>query len=266
MCSWCWGFSPVIDAIARRHPELPIRLVLGGLRPFTDKPMDEQAKAMTRQHWEHVEAASGQPFDFAFFDRQSFIYDTEPAARAVVAARRMDAGHAFPLNRRIAHAFYAENRDVTQPDVLVSLAAEAGLAPEEFAAVLTDDATREETLSGFRRQPGLGRDRFPDAGGRSGWRGRQRLRRHLHRLSPSGTRAGSSGSVPAKHRFVSLSELQSQIMRRRTVRGRHDRRSMLSLRKEMSIACSGFAIVSFRSGSAKCPRVTDRLHGRRLAP
>ncbi|NDW03464.1 DsbA family protein [Jiella pacifica] len=161
MCSWCWGFSPAIDAIARSHPDLPIRLVLGGLRPFTETPMDEQAKAKTRQHWQHVEAASGQPFDYGFFDRESFVYDTEPAARAVVAARRLDAGHAFPLNRRIAHAFYAENRDVTDPNVLISLAAEEGLEAEAFAAVLNDDATREETLADFAVSQASGVTGFP---------------------------------------------------------------------------------------------------------
>ncbi len=161
MCSWCWGFSPVIDAIARRYPDLPIRLVLGGLRPFTETPMDEQAKATTRRHWEHVAAASGQPFDFAFFDRQGFVYDTEPAARAVVAARRMAAGHAFALNQRIANAFYAENRDVTRSDVLVSLAAEEGLPADEFAAALEDDATRDETLADFAVSQASGVTGFP---------------------------------------------------------------------------------------------------------
>lgn len=161
MCSWCWGFSPVIDAIARRHPDLPIRLVLGGLRPFTETPMDEQAKAKTRQHWQHVEAASGQPFDYGFFDREGFVYDTEPAARAVVAARRLDAGHAFPLNRRIAHAFYAENRDVTDADVLTALAAAEGLDTEAFAAVLNDDATRQETLADFAVSQASGVTGFP---------------------------------------------------------------------------------------------------------
>lgn len=161
MCSWCWGFSPVIDAIARGHPDLPIRLVLGGLRPFTDTPMDEQAKAKTRQHWEHVEAASGQPFDYGFFDREGFVYDTEPAARAVVAARRMDPGRAFALNRRIAHGFYAQNRDVTQSDVLIALAVEEGLDGDAFSAVFQDEATREETLADFAVSQASGVTGFP---------------------------------------------------------------------------------------------------------
>jgi len=70
MCSWCWGFSPVITAIRQHHgADLPIRLVMGGLRPGTKEPMSEASKREIRGHWEHVEAASGQPFDYGLFDR-----------------------------------------------------------------------------------------------------------------------------------------------------------------------------------------------------
>src|SRR3712207_1860168 len=89
MCSWCWGFSPVIDAIRHRFADaLPIRLIMGGLRPGTTKVMDAAAKRTIRTHWEHVQEASGQPFDFGFLDRDGFVYDTEPAAKAVVVVRR----------------------------------------------------------------------------------------------------------------------------------------------------------------------------------
>ena len=40
MCSWCWGFAPVINAIRGRYGErLPVRLIVGGLRPGTTEPM-----------------------------------------------------------------------------------------------------------------------------------------------------------------------------------------------------------------------------------
>ena len=36
MCSWCYGFSPVVRALRPRYAEvLPIRLIMGGLRPGT---------------------------------------------------------------------------------------------------------------------------------------------------------------------------------------------------------------------------------------
>src|SRR5215212_8246756 len=97
MCSWCWGFAPTIESI-RQHfgKALPIRLLMGGLRPGTTKPLDEAGRRTIRQHWEHVREASGQPFGFRFFEREGFIDDTEPASRAVVVMRR--AGVVDPLS------------------------------------------------------------------------------------------------------------------------------------------------------------------------
>lgn len=161
MCSWCWGFAPVMDAIAARYPDLPIRLVLGGLRPFTDKPMDASAKADIRNHWQHVRDASGQPFDFSFFERDGFVYDTEPAARAVVAGRQLGPEKAIALEHRIARAFYAENRDVTEAETLADLAVELGFDRREFLTAFAWEETRQETLGDFALSQRAGVTGFP---------------------------------------------------------------------------------------------------------
>ena len=150
MCSWCWGFSPAMESVAARFgDQLPIRLILGGLRPGTAEPMDDRMKATIREHWEHVHEASGQPFDFAFFDREGFVYDTEPACRAVVAARRIDPAQAMPLLRRLHRAFYAENADVTDRAVLCGLAGEVGFDRAAFEAMYDAEETLEETRRDF---------------------------------------------------------------------------------------------------------------------
>ena len=124
MCSWCWGFSPTIDELRREMGErATLSVVLGGLRPGVTDVLSGAEKGMIREHWQHVVEASGQPFDFAFFDRENFVYDTEPASRAVVVARRRDPSLAVDFLARLQRAFYAENRDITKSDELVDLAA-----------------------------------------------------------------------------------------------------------------------------------------------
>src|SRR3982751_1614700 len=87
MCSWCYGFSPVIEEIRRGFGRaLPIRVVMGGLRPGTTTPMTEEAKLEIGDHWTHVQEATGLPFNGAGMSAQGFAYDTDPAARAVVVA------------------------------------------------------------------------------------------------------------------------------------------------------------------------------------
>jgi putative protein-disulfide isomerase len=150
MCSWCWGFSPVIDAIRERFgPTLPIHLILGGLRPGTTEPMTDVSKRHTREHWEHVHEASGQPFDWRFFDRETFVYDTEPVSRAVVVMRRDGTEQGFDFLRRAHAAFYAENRDITDEKILADLAAEAGRDPEDFLRAFHSDESRQETWQDF---------------------------------------------------------------------------------------------------------------------
>jgi putative protein-disulfide isomerase len=65
-----------------------------------------------------------------------FVYDTEPACRAIVTARSLAPDCAWTLLGLIQQAFYAEGRDVTRP-VLVELAEQAGLPRIEFAAAST---------------------------------------------------------------------------------------------------------------------------------
>jgi putative protein-disulfide isomerase len=163
MCSWCWGFSPVIAAVGERFGErAPIRLVLGGLRPGTTEPMSAKARAEMPHHWDAVREASGQPFDGeSFARRDGFVYDTDPACRAVVAARRQDAAAALPYLAAAQSAFYAEGRDVTQREVLTDLARKLGLDDGRFEQDLVTDEVKDETWSDYATSQNAGVRGFP---------------------------------------------------------------------------------------------------------
>ena len=162
MCSWCWGFSPVIEALAERFAEqAPISLLMGGLRPYNTEPMADKDRAMFREHWEHVAERTGQPFDFAFFDRAEFTYDTEPASRAVVTAQALKPGSGLDMLKAVQHAFYAENRDVTDEDVLAEIADEEGFPSEAFASALASESAKAATREGFITSGNAGIRGFP---------------------------------------------------------------------------------------------------------
>ena len=149
MCSWCWGFAPTITAIESHFgPSLPIRIIMGGLRPGTTRPMREKDKTYIREHWEHVHKMTDQPFDFTFFEREGFVYDTEPAARAVIAVRRLAPASALTYLKFVQQAFYAEGRDTTDAQVLAELAGDLGLDPDavmrEWQSELAIEATRAD--------------------------------------------------------------------------------------------------------------------------
>jgi putative protein-disulfide isomerase len=146
MCSWCYGFSPVIDQVRQAYGRaLPIRVVMGGLRPGTDTPMTDESKRSIIGHWDHVHEASGLPFDPSVLDRQGFVYDTDPAARAVVVARREGEELAVRYLAAAQRAFYAEARDITSAEVLGDLAESFGLERAAFLEAWGSEQAKAET-------------------------------------------------------------------------------------------------------------------------
>lgn len=162
MCSWCYGFGPVMAELAHRfNDRLGLSVVVGGLRAGNSEPMSGQDKDYIRDAWTKVGAATGQPFDPSFFDRASFVYDTEPACRAVVTARRLQSSMALPMMSRVSRAFYAENRDMTAADEIAEVAEEAGFERDAFAKAYTSPETQNETFRDFLTAQELGIRGFP---------------------------------------------------------------------------------------------------------
>ena len=121
MCSWCYAFGPELSALLDGLPGLRIELVLGGLRAYNTEVMSDSKKADLMQHWKKVHDITGLPLIDTAIEQPGFIYNTEPACRAVVAARTLLPEAALPTFTAIQQAFYAEGRDVTQGEELAAV-------------------------------------------------------------------------------------------------------------------------------------------------
>jgi putative protein-disulfide isomerase len=122
LCSWCYGFAVPMAEVRDAFPDCPIDLVMGGLRAFNTQVMDASMKATLRHHWQEVARRSGQPFAAdAIMDRTDFVYDTEPACRAVVTVREHAGDQALAMYHAIQQAFYGRGEDVTQAAVLAAV-------------------------------------------------------------------------------------------------------------------------------------------------
>lgn len=162
MCSWCWGFAPAVSSIRQRYCDrLAVTLVVGGLRAGNDKIMDDESKNYIRHHWQEVNKASGQPFDFDFFERDDFIYDTEPACRACVTVRGIKPEATLNYLELLHRSFYANNQDITDTSVLTSLAVSLGIDAEHFTAVFQSEEARAATYDDFQVARNLGVTGFP---------------------------------------------------------------------------------------------------------
>ncbi|WP_213876196.1 DsbA family protein [Pseudomonas sp. dw_358] len=163
MCSWCWGFAPVAAVLIDQAAQagVPTHVVLGGLRTGAGAALDETKRAYILKHWQAVADMTGQVFRFENALPEDFVYDTEPACRAVVAVRQLDEALALAMTQRIQQAFYVDGLDVTRTPLLVELAEAVGVPRIEFAEAFDSLHSHEQTRKDFAWVQDLGIAGFP---------------------------------------------------------------------------------------------------------
>jgi putative protein-disulfide isomerase len=122
MCSWCWGFHPVIKELRDKHSnKYAFSLVVGGLRTKGQMAWTEESKSYLAKNWNAVAKATKQPFNFSLLNKESFEYDTYPACKAIVTVRELWGDDAsFEYLEKIQEAFYVRGEDTTSEEVLLA--------------------------------------------------------------------------------------------------------------------------------------------------
>lgn len=173
MCSWCYGFGPELLALLDSLPDVQIDLIMGGLRAYNQQVLDEATRATILGHWQHVAERTGLPFASNAMRQPGFVYDTEPACRAVVTARTLtddQSGRAtLAVFHAIQHGFYAEARDVCDSAVLAELAVtalnkvegEGSFDVESFTETLVSPMAMSDVRDDFEQTQRWGIRGFP---------------------------------------------------------------------------------------------------------
>ncbi len=163
MCSWCYGFAPQMMAISQAVAnEMPTEIVPGGLRPYTRTPMPPELSHEITHHWQQVAQTSGREFDMTFFDRNpGFVYDTEPASRAVNAVTAAWPARAMEFLDRVQFRFYSQGEDPTDESTYRGSAADVGIDPDEFSGEFRRPETEKQTRLNFQRAKLAGITAFP---------------------------------------------------------------------------------------------------------
>jgi putative protein-disulfide isomerase len=162
MCSWCWGFSPVIAGLAERYRDaISIHFVMGGLRAGNTVPTDGPFREEILHHWQAVRECTGQPFLFDGALPDGFVYDTEPACRAVVTMAELESARTLGFLRSLQQAFYAEGRDITRSDVLAGIADQNGVDRDRFLQAFHLPEFQDKTVTHFQLSRDFGVHGFP---------------------------------------------------------------------------------------------------------
>jgi putative protein-disulfide isomerase len=162
MCSWCWGFAPVLNDLQRVFADrVTFRLKVGGLRPGSKSPMDHHFARYLRHHWDEVKEFTGQLFNFSILELNDFVYDTEPACRAVLSVRELNPHKTFVFFEMLQQSFYIGSRNITRPDVLADVAAHAGIDRHAFENCFNSRTAVVKTYNEFLEVRKQGVQGFP---------------------------------------------------------------------------------------------------------
>ncbi|MCG6936157.1 MAG: DsbA family protein [Proteobacteria bacterium] len=162
MCSWCWGFTPVIEQIKQHYDDrLKVALVMGGLRPGTTESVTLALREDLLHHWDAVQRMSGAEFRTEGALPDGFVYDTEPAARAVITVGGINPVVTFLYYKSVQAAFYTQNVDITQTNELTQLAHNLGIDPQQFRKEFESEDARQKTRQHFAQTRAYGVQGFP---------------------------------------------------------------------------------------------------------
>ncbi|MEM7365326.1 MAG: DsbA family protein [Pseudomonadota bacterium] len=162
MCSWCFGFAPVMRALHESFIDrLDMRIVVGGLRTGPDQIVDEDRIQFLRTHWQQVSQRTRQRFNTDILASTGWLYDTELACRAVVAMRRLQPGVVFEYFERVQTNFYQGNQDPARVETYAAAAERFDVTPATFRDCYEDPVTIAETARDFMWASRIGVRGFP---------------------------------------------------------------------------------------------------------
>lgn len=163
MCSWCYGFSEIKKQLVLQcKGRAEVRYIAGGLHTDWTNYWDQEYRDFLRDHWIEIGNRSGQPFKLDILSRKEFVYNTGNSCRAVITTRQLE-GDLVSLDffSTLQKAFYAENLDITDEQLLIDLAVDFGLSAKDFTQVFTDEETKVKTLQDYERAHSIGVTGFP---------------------------------------------------------------------------------------------------------
>ena len=161
MCSWCYGFSPELsEALKSLDGKVELEMVMGGLRPYNTQTMQE-LEDFLKSHWEEVGHRSGQPFQYDILKDHSFVYDTEPACRAVRVVRKLNPSKELEFFKTVQTAFYYENKNTADVQTYLAIAKKMDIDGAAFQKEFESDEMKALIRKDFEKSAEMGVRGFP---------------------------------------------------------------------------------------------------------
>jgi len=163
MCSWCWGFKPVLEQLQNNLPdEIEIKYLLGGLAPDTNTPMPENMRSQIISNWKNIQdSIPGIRFNFDFWEKCSPRRSTYLSCRAVLSAAKQQQTKSIEMLSAIQEAYYLHALNPSDIVTLRDLASHIGLNVETFNNDIASEEIDNQLSAEISMTRSLGVDSFP---------------------------------------------------------------------------------------------------------
>jgi putative protein-disulfide isomerase len=162
-CGWSYGFAPTLAELIRRHPDLGVEVVSGGLFVGPRRvPIREfgNVQGANAKISELTGVSFGSGYARLIADG-SFVMDSEAAARGVAALRQAAPDRIVDLAAALQHAFYVDGLSLSDPATYRAVADSAGLDSVAVVDAFTAPGPAAAAKDDFTRAPRLGVGSFP---------------------------------------------------------------------------------------------------------
>jgi putative protein-disulfide isomerase len=153
LCGWCFAFRPTMHAIVEAQPDLPVRVLYGGLVVGERvEPIAAQRDYLIRglaQVRQTAGVVAGDAFYNGLLADGTYISNSEPPCRAIWTMQQLAPDQAYAFADALPDAFYGRGLPLDDERVLGELVAARGVDVESFLTLWRSDDARRGTQDAF---------------------------------------------------------------------------------------------------------------------
>lgn len=163
MCSWCWSFRPVWQAVKKElEDNVEIQYLLGGLAPDSQEPMPKDMQQSIRNTWQRIQQeVPGTEFNYDFWEKCQPRRSTYPACRAIIACRMQQPSLEPAMLLAIQQAYYLKAQNPSDESVLINLAEQIGLDVKQFTVDIRSENCQNKFIQELKHCRDIGVSSFP---------------------------------------------------------------------------------------------------------
>jgi len=154
LCGWCYGFSPVMQALFAAYQERVDFDVLSGGMILEDRVGSINEKApFIKTAYRHVEEVTGVLFGEAFLkdmmESGAMQLNSLKPGLALTTLKAIDSSQAVPFARALQRAVYFDGRHPDGWEMYASLAETIGLRGDDFVNQMQEETVLQQTQAEF---------------------------------------------------------------------------------------------------------------------